>query len=371
MPIFPISEKERKGTLGSYYAVADYKAVNPEFGTMDDFKHLVNTAHEMGFMVILDWVANHTGADNPLSVDHPEWYEKDSLGNMIAPFDWTDVLQLDYDNEEMRAYMTGALKFWVEEANVDGYRCDVASMVPTDFWENARKELDMVKPVFMLAESEKPELLVNAFDMDYAWEFHHIMNEIAKGNKTALDIDNYYAKVDTTYPKGGIRMHFITNHDENSWNGTVFERMGDAVKTFAVMTFTVPGMPLLYSGQETGLSKRLEFFEKDTIIWDEAHEYHAFYTSLYALKKKYPALDWNACYHRIKTSDNAAIYAFVREKGKSKITVVFNLTNEPQEMTVKCKMAEGKYEDLLSGKKVALSQTESLLLGPWDYLILE
>ncbi|MCD4697158.1 MAG: alpha-amylase, partial [Bacteroidales bacterium] len=268
MPIHPIGEKNRKGSLGSYYAVKDYKAVNPEFGTLKDFKSLVKTAHDMGFKVILDWVANHTSWDNQWIYDHPEWYSKDSLGQMIAPFDWTDVADLNYDSKPLWDAMIDALKFWVTEADIDGYRCDVAGMVPTEFWERARKELDEIKPVFMLAEAEQADHHKSAFDMSYAWELHHIFNEIAKGKKTGDDLENYFVKNDSVYPSSAFRMTFITNHDENSWNGTVMERMGKTGLTFAMLSYTLPGMPLIYSGQEVGLNKRLEFFEKDKINWD-------------------------------------------------------------------------------------------------------
>ena len=371
MPIFPISEEQRKGTLGSYYAVQDYKSVNPEHGTMNEFKQFIKKTHEMGFKVILDWVANHTGADNALTIEHPDWYKKDSLGSFISPYDWTDVLQLDYDQPGLREYMLGALKFWVEEADVDGYRCDVAFMVPTDFWDEARKQLDQIKPVFMLAEAEKPELVVNAFDMDYTWEFHHIMNEIAKGNNKTSDIDKYFTKVDTTYPKGSIRMYFTSNHDENSCNGTVFERMGDGAKAFAVLSFTLPGMPLIYSGQETGLDYRLEFFEKDTIRWEENSEFHDFYKTLIKIKKDNPALWYNGELKPVKTSNPKAIYAFSRKKDRNNLLIFINLTGSQQDITISDPAVSGDYVDLITGEKQKLSKQESLSLNPWGYFILK
>ena len=251
MPITPIGELNRKGSLGSYYSVKDYRDVNPEFGTMEDFKNLVAQAHEQGMYVILDWVANHTAWDNYLVEQHPEWYAKNDNGEMISPFDWSDVVQLDYNQPGLRDYMADALKFWVTEANVDGFRCDVAEMVPTDFWNRARAELDQIKPVFMLAEAEVPEHHEYAFDMSYGWEFHHIMNNIAKGTMNADNIQEYLTKEAGRFPANAYRMQFITNHDENSWNGTVFERLGDAVETMAVLSYTIPGMPLIYSGQES------------------------------------------------------------------------------------------------------------------------
>lgn len=264
MPIHPIGELNRKGSLGSYYSVRDYKAVNPEFGTMEDFKNLVNKAHELGFKVILDWVANHTSFDHQWATDHPEWYTRDEKGNIVSPFDWTDVADLKYDNNPaLWDAMIDALKFWVVEANIDGYRCDVAGMVPVAFWEKARTELDAVKPVFMLAEDEgQRDLMKKAFDANYGWEFHHIMNNIAKGEKNAADVWAYFAKEDTLFAPTSFRMMMTSNHDENSWNGTEFERMGDGAKAFAVMAYTIPGFPMMYNGQEVALNKRLLFFEK-------------------------------------------------------------------------------------------------------------
>ena len=220
MPIHPIGVENRKGGLGSYYSIKDYRGVNPEFGDLDDFKSLVNKAHELGMYVILDWVANHTAWDHAWVTEHPEYYTKNLDGTMKSPFDWTDVVELDFKNQEMQDAMLADMMYWVEENGIDGFRCDVAGEVPVEFWNTARAELDKVKPVFMLAEAEQPNHHVNAFDMSYAWELHHIMNEIAKGNKNAKAINTYFAKHDTLYPTDAYRLYFITNHDENSWNGT-------------------------------------------------------------------------------------------------------------------------------------------------------
>ncbi|MDZ7741384.1 MAG: alpha-amylase family glycosyl hydrolase [Bacteroidota bacterium] len=285
MPVHPIGEKNRKGSLGSYYSVKDYLAVNPEFGTKEDFRSLVGKAHELGMYVILDWVANHTAWDNVWVEEHPAWYVKDSSGNFISPFDWTDVIKLDYDNAGMRRAMKDALLYWVKEENIDGYRCDVAGEVPIDFWNEASAELYAVKPVFMLAEAELPEHHEKAFNMSYAWEMHHVMNEVAKGNENANKIQEVLDKNMARFPQGAYRMYFTSNHDENSWNGTVYERMGDAAETFAALTYVLPGMPLIYSGQEAGLDKRLLFFEKDSISWDEM-KLLDFYTRLNEIKEE-------------------------------------------------------------------------------------
>ena len=253
MPIHPISEAERKGKLGSYYAVRDYKAVNPEFGTIEDLKEFVRTAHHHGMKVILDEVCNHTGADNAWVTEHPDYYELNEEGKMYGPYDWTDVYELDYSNPATRAAMIDALKFWLVEADIDGYRCDVAGEVPTDFWEEARPQLEAVKPVFMLAESSKPELLNKAFDADYAWPMKDVFNAIAltKGvntyavehnekrpEMTAADIPALIYKQLSEFPKGSVHMNMITNHDLNSWEGTEFDRFGPATGAFAVLSYT-------------------------------------------------------------------------------------------------------------------------------------
>jgi len=372
MPIFPISEKNRKGTLGSYYAVSNYEAVNPEFGTMDDLKELVKRAHKMGFKVILDWVANHTGWDNAWINDHPDWYTKDSTGHIVSPFDWTDVADLNYNNKELWEAMTGALEFWIEEADVDGFRCDVAGMVPTEFWNQARAKLNNIKPVFMLAEAEQPDLQIYAFDMTYAWELHHILNQIAKGKQNANSIESYFEKQDTTFPADAYRMNFITNHDENSWNGTVKERMGEGGQAFAVLTFTLPGMPLIYSGQEVGLDKRLKFFEKDEIEWNLSSPLIDFYTKLNKLKTGNKAL-WNGKYGgkmtRIKASDDKSVFAFVREKEGNRIFTLVNLSGTTVTFTLQGDNFAGKYTELFSGTDATFIPGAEITLDAWGYKI--
>ncbi len=374
MPIHPVGEKNRKGTLGSYYSVKDYKAVNPEFGTLDDFKSLVNTAHDMGFKVILDWVANHTAWDNQWIYDHPEWYTKDSLGNMIAPYDWSDVADLNFEDLSMREAMIDALRFWVSEVDIDGYRCDVAGEVPIEFWEQARKELDKIKPVFMLAEAEVVEHHNNSFDMSYAWELHHIFNDVAKGHKNANDIQSYFERNDTRFPAKAYRMAFITNHDENSWNGTIEERMGDAGHVLAVLSYTLPGMPLIYSGQEVGLAKRLEFFEKDQIEWDLNSPLFGFYANLNSMKKENEAL-WNGEYGgnmtRITTNVDDKVFAFIRNKGENSVMVIANLSGEKVKVEFSGQELAGDYTDVFTGKDFPLHESNNLDFGAWNYKILK
>jgi len=372
MPIHPIGEKNRKGPLGSYYSVKDYKGINPNFGNKKDFKELVDKIHEQDMRVIIDWVANHTAWDNHLIEEHPEWYSKDSSGNFHAPVeDWPDVVDLDYDNQELRKYMRNAMKYWVKEFNIDGYRCDVASMVPTDFWNKTRKSLDQIKPVFMLAEANEPELHEEAFDMTYAWDLHFIMNEVAKGKKNAEDLKKKLAKDQKKYPEGAYRMLFTSNHDENSWKGSVYERLGEGVETFAVLTYTLPGMPLIYNGQEACMDKKLEFFKKDKIDWKTC-EMTDLYKKLNKLKKNNKAL-WNGnqggSYEKIKTNNRKETFAFMREKEGNTILVVTNLSDSPSKVALKGKKYVGKYTDYFSKETKELKKKSSVNLDKWEYKV--
>lgn len=372
MPITPISEKNRKGTMGSYYAVQDYKKVNPEFGTEQDFQELVNKIHKLGMKVILDWVPNHTGWDNTWITEHPDWFTKNEKGEIIPPNpDWTDVADLNYDNQEMRKAMIDALKYWITTFDIDGYRCDVAGSVPTDFWNDARSELGAIKPIFMLAEAWEPQLAEDAFDMIYGWDMHHTMNKVAKGEKNVDALFEQIAKDAKRYSKDTYIMQFITNHDENSWNGTVKERMGNGAKPFAVLSFTIPGMPLIYSGQEAGLDKRLAFFEKDEISWENT-SLQTFYTKLDRLKKENPAL-WNGMaggtFLPIVTN-NERVMAFAREKEDNKVVVVLNFSDKPQKIAIDDEVVNTDFEDYCASKKILLkTPLKQLTLQAWEYRI--
>ena len=375
MPIFPVGEKNRKGSLGSYYAVKDYHGINPEFGTKDDFRKVVEEAHQLGMKVILDWVANHSAWDNVWAEQHPEYYEKDDKGNLVSPFDWTDVISFDYNNSEMREAMTEALKYWVRDFDVDGYRCDVAGMVPTDFWDNARRELDEIKPVFMLAEDEdNADLLRAAFDMNYSWKLHHLMNDIAQDKKSANDIWAYFDWNNSVFTPDMYRMTFTTNHDENSWNGTVKERMGDkAGEAFAVFTFVAPGFPLIYSGQEAGLDKRLRFFDKDTIDWSNLDK-AAFYSKLINLKHHNHAL-WNGTAGGdlvpLSKGVNDHVFAFTRQKDDNSVVVIMNLSKESQSFKLDNHDIKGVYTDYKTGKPFHFNGKQHRWhLAPWEYVVL-
>lgn len=373
MPIHPIGEKNRKGELGSYYAVKDYQGVNPEFGTEEDFQRLVNEIHKRDMKVIIDWVANHTAWDHPWTKEHPDWYTLNEDGEFMPPVeDWADVIDLNYDNREMRQEMIDALVYWVRDFNIDGYRCDVASMVPTDFWEDARAELDKVKPVFMLAEAEEPELNEKAFDMYYGWTMHHILNAVAQGKQNADSVHAEVVRLNETFPKGSYPMNFISNHDENTWNGTVWERMGAGSYPLSVLTATLPGMPLIYNGQEAGMDKQLEFFERDPIEWKE-HPMRDHYTKLFDLKQSHPALlngTDGGDYNRITTTANDGdVYAFTRTAEEGTVFVIANLTDQTQRFDIVSPAIEGTYSSLFEGEEVTLSDSINVQMDAWGYKV--
>jgi glycosidase len=372
MPIYPIGQVNRKGALGSYYAVKDYRAVNPEFGTLSDLKGLVKHAHELGMKVILDWVANHSAPDNNLVTEHPDWYTHDSTGKIVPPVpDWTDVSDFNYDKKDLWNYQIESLKYWVREADVDGFRCDVAMMVPLDFWKQAREELDKVKKVFMLAEAEGPEFYRNGFDMTYSWELLNLMNDIAKGNKHAADIETYIKRNDSLYNKANIRMLFTTNHDENSWNGSEYERLKAGAKCYQVLCATLPGMPLVYSGQESGLSKRLKFFDKDTIDWDH-YPLQDFYKTLLDLKKANPEL-WNGTDGgslRVYKTNGRNMFAFGRMKDGKEIVVVLNLSGSSERPELKSSDLNGRFKNVFDNQDITLSGSYRPFLSPWQYIVL-
>ncbi len=374
MPINPIGKEHRKGTLGSYYSVQNYEAVNPHFGTLDDLKSLVREAHRRGMHVILDWVADHTSWDNVWVKEHPDWYEKDKNGNFISPYDWTDVIKLNYNNQEMRQAMINAMIYWVKNADIDGFRCDVAGMVPVSFWDEARTALDKVKPVFMLAEDEDNVALVKyAFDMNYTWKMMHLMNDIAQGKKKAAAIWNYLKWNDETFPPSVYRMYFTSNHDENSWNGTALQRLGKAFKAFTVFDYTIPGMPLTYSGQEAGNTKRLRFFDKDTISWDKL-PYAPFYTELNRLKKTNPVLEngeFGGKLIPLSKGINENVFAFYREKKGRQLVVILNLSNQPHNFTVNNEQIKGKYHNFFDKKDITIYSDWVFKLPAWGYVLLE
>ncbi|MGB2387135.1 MAG: alpha-amylase family glycosyl hydrolase [Flavobacteriaceae bacterium] len=391
MPIFPISETKRKATggdfayliedeternkmLGSYYAVSDFTKVNPEFGTIDDFRHMIKTAHDNGMFVILDWVPNHTGWDHNWLTTNPEYYTQNENGEVIDPINpdtgeswgWADVADLNYDNKEMRKEMIEDMLYWVKEEGVDGFRCDVASAVPLDFWEDAIPKLRSEKSLFMLAEADQPDLLKgkDLFDMAYGWERHHIFNQMANSDN-AVALWNEVLKTDTDrYEQEDILMNFVTNHDENSWNGTVRERMGDASELLTALSFVVPGMPLIYSGQEYDLDHRLLFFEKDQIPHTKKTMW-SLLEKLGKLKNSSPALNGgkNAAVYNKIDQDNSKVLAFKRVKGGQTITFLGNFSSTNEQL----KNPSVGAVDYASGK---IELSKNITLKPWGFRIL-
>ncbi len=395
MPIYPISETRRKATqdlsiediedpeerakyLGSYYAISDYTAINPEFGSKADLDELVETAHENGMYVILDWVANHTGWDHSWLEEHPEYYTQNEQGEPVDPLNpatgeswgWTDVADLNYDNKELWDAMTAEMKYWIEEHDIDGFRADVAGEVPTEFWEQALGQLEETKPVFMLAESEDKDLFHNAFDMGYNWEGHHLMNQLAQGEINVNVWDGYMQKIDTTYQQDDYLMNFVTNHDENSWSGTVFERMGEASEAMVAMTYTIPGMPLIYSGQEYDMDKRLRFFEKDTIPKTKGKMWPLL-QKLGELKNNNEALHGGkeaAAYNRLKTSADGTVLAFERSKAGKRVVYIANMSDQPVDFELDL---EEDLELYLGSGNFNLQENDQYHFQPWEYVILE
>lgn len=385
MPIYPIGEKQRKGSLGSYYAISDYCAANPEFGTMEDFEAFLAKAHELGLKVILDWVANHTSPDAKWTVD-PTWHLRDAEGNTLVQYDWYDIARLNYENQDMRKAMTESLRFWLAKG-VDGFRCDVAGEVPTDYWKTAWTELKADYPeIYLLAEAEKPELHTDGgFQASYAWEYHHILNAIANGGngsvknvagdgeiqsgvKTLADLKEYIARDAERHPADAFRLMFTSNHDENSWNGTEFERMGEAVKAMTLLNYTLPnGQPLIYTGQEYGYDHRFLFFDKDPMPVMEPNEWTAFYREMNAFRHANAALQAGEKGGKMVYLENMPehVLGFSREVEGNKVTVIVNLSAESVVVNTPC--ASCSCAQVLSHK--AEKVAEGIELGGWGYSV--
>lgn len=373
MPTFPIGEVNRKGLLGSYYSVKDFEDVNPEFGTLDDFKMVIDSAHNLGMHVIMDWVPNHTSWDNRLAADHPEYYVKDSTGKFIPPIgtDWTDVIQLDWTQEGLQDYMIAAMSFWVK-LGIDGFRVDHPHNTPKEFWEKARVELDKIKPVLMLAEHEGPGFFMEkGFDMNYAWEMHHLMKNVAQGKDSASAVSKYFEREWAVYPQNVYRLMFLTNHDENSWAGTIDTVFGASQKAFATLIFTSQGVPLIYSGQEACLNKRLRFFVRDTIDW-KICGMTGFYSDLIKLKKEDKAL-WNGEFGgpmvKIKTNKDRKVFAFYREKDDNRVIVFLNLSKKSVIFKPALKNINAEYTEFFSKEKITVPFKNAVQLDPWGFKV--
>ncbi len=374
MPINPIGVQNRKGTLGSPYAVRDYAAVNPEFGTLGDFRAFVAAAHAQGMHVILDWVANHTAWDNPLRTQHPDWYAHDWKGaNRPTPWwDWSDIIDLDYSRPELRRYMTETMLDWVRKTDIDGFRCDVAAYVPLDFWETVRARLETIKPVFMLAEAEQRDVHARAFDASYAWKWNNAMADIGHGKADVGALFGYYSENEKVFPAAAMRMTYTENHDQNAWEGTEFERFGPALNNAIMLSFIGEGLPLIHNGQEAGNPKRLKFFERDPIVWRD-HPNAALFKALIAFRAAHPALwnaPWGARMVPVVNSAPSKVLSFVRAKGGDIVLALFNFSGEIQTVSFSDGPVAGRYRDWADGSPVTLTPASTVTLAPWSSRLL-
>ena len=371
MPITPISLEKRQGTLGSYYACSDYKAINPEFGTLADFTALVKKAHDLGFKVIIDWVANHTGWDHIWTQTNPEFYKRDAAGKFYDTNNWHDVIDLNYYDHGMRAAMIEAMGFWVKECDIDGFRCDMCHLVPLDFWSRARTELDTIKPLFWLGETlDVPYLTV--FDCLYGWRWMAATQKYFRQEITLSELKEVLHHYQYDLPAGTFPMLFTSNHDENTWNGTEYEKYGDMAGTLAVFNSTWNAVPLVYSAQELPLRKRLPFFDKDEISWNGTPELHAFYKTLLQMRKQHPALQAGeaAKPQILITNDDERLLAFVRTCEGKEVLVLLNFSNQEIAVQLPGAPVQGKFANVFTQQPVTVNASFSPRLKGWDYLVL-
>lgn len=376
MPIHPIGEINRKGSLGSYYSVRDYYAVNPEFGTLDDFDRFVAAAHSLGLKVLLDWVANHTSRDARWVTERPaDWYERDAQGDPLIPNGWDDTAKLNYANRDVWQGQIDAMRFWVEWHGVDGFRCDMAMLVPTAFWREAARQLRALKRnLFLLAEAEQQDLLVDAFDACYAWEFHHLINDIAQGKRRVWDLRNYIYADRDRYPRSAMRLLFTSNHDENSWNGSEFRRMGAAAGIMAALTFLLPqGMPLVYTGQEFGYDHSFAFFDRDPMTDPRPGHFTELYRLLCQLKHRNAALqagERGGSFIEIENNAKDCLMTFVREVEGNRVLAVMNLSPYTIHADFNTGIYQGEYTDAMNGNRVVVPYHVERDMPAWSYRIL-
>lgn len=376
MPIYPIGEQGRKGSLGSYYSIKDYKAVNPEFGEMADLDSFIEKAHSLGMKVLLDWVANHTARDAKWIRTKPtDWYEREADGTAKVPWDWTDTAKLNYSNREVWRGQIDAMRFWVEQHNIDGFRCDMAMLVPIEFWQEASAVLHAIKPdLFMLAEAEELNLFDRAFDMGYAWEIHHMMCDIARGERRVWDLRNTMYADRERYPASAMRMMFTSNHDENSWSGSEFYRFGDALEVMTALTFVwEAAMPLIYTGQEIGYDHTFAFFDRDPITKYQHNEFTERYRKLIALKHSQAALQAGERGGRtIEIENNAkdCLMTFVREVEGSRVVAIMNLSPYTIHASFNNGIYAGEYTNAMTGEKMILPLHLEQDIEPWRYTLL-
>ena len=376
MPIYPIGVVERKGSLGSYYSISDYCDVNPEFGSMTDFDAFVKEAHKLGIKVLLDWVANHTARDAKWLKSRPmSWYERDEQGAAKVPWDWSDTAKLNYAEKAVWQGQIDAMKFWVTEHNVDGFRCDMAMLVPLEFWQEARKELQSVKSdIFMLAEAEGAGFFNNAFDACYGWELHHAMVDVAKGNSRVWALRDKIYSVVNNNPQTSMHMSFTSNHDENSWSGSEQSRFGDALEAMTALTFVLPkSLPLIYTGQEIGYDHSFAFFDKDAMPKFKANEATEKYRRLCEMKHNFSALssaDKGSSFVEINTNAPDCLLAFVRENEQGRVVYIANLSPYKIFADFHTGIYAGEYTNVATGESETLYEHSWGDMEPWSFRLL-
>lgn len=377
MPVYPIGRTNRKGSLGSYYSISDYCAVNPEMGDMADFDAFVAEAHRLGMKVLLDWVANHTARDARWIAERPaDWYERDASGAPAVPWDWTDTAKLNYANRDVWRAQADAMEFWVTRHAVDGFRCDMAMLVPAEFWYETIARLRAVKPdLFMLAEAEERYLFDHhAFDACYAWQMHHLLNDVAQQRVRLTALRDYLYSDRESYPQSAMRLAFTSNHDENSWNGTEFTRLGAAREIMAAFTFVVPrGLPLIYTGQEIGYDHAFAFFDRDPIPHYEANAFTEFYRRLTALRHNHPALaagERGGGMIEIRNNAEDCLLTMVREVPGNRVVAVMNLSPYTIQADYCTGIYAGEYVDAMTGEPYRLAEHVEEEMAPWSYRIL-
>jgi glycosidase len=364
MPVNPIGKVNRKGSLGSPYSVADYRAVNPELGTLEDLKRFTAAAHALGLKVVIDWVANHSAWDNWLVEKHPDWYARDWNGKFRPTpwWDWSDIIEFDYAQAGLRDYMAESLLFWVREANIDGFRADVACYVPEDFWAGVRAKAEALKPgLWWLAECESRDIHARAFDASYGWQWGDTLARIARGEADVNGLRVFYAENERKWPVNAQRMIFTSNHDKNSWEGTEFERFGPALTNALVLSFVSEGIPLVYNGQEAGNERRLAFFERDPIVWRD-HPNGALLRRLAELKRANPALHnapWGGRMVQAVTNDLPQVLAFVRQVEGNKVLAMFNMSGAARRVNFADALPAGRYTDFDTGKACLLYTSDA------------
>lgn len=377
MPVYPIGECERKGSLGSYYSIRDYCAINPELGTMADFDAFVAQAHGLGMKVLLDWVANHTARDARWVAERPaDWYERDAEGEPLVPWDWSDTAKLNYANHEVWQAQAEAMEFWVSDHAVDGFRCDMAMLVPIEFWNETARRLRALKPdLFMLAEAEEPNLFEQgAFDACYGWEMHHLLVAVAQQRERVTALRSYLYANRMHYPDTAIRLAFTSNHDENSWSGSEFARLGGAREAMAAFTFVAPqSMPLIYTGQEVGYDHSFRFFDRDPIPHYQANAATDFYRRLIALKRDNEALaagEQGGAMSEIRNNAEDCLLILVRERGGNRVVAVMNLSPYAIQANYYTGAYAGLYTDAMTGSPCELRGHVVEDMDPWSWRIL-